>query len=108
MADFEKYCRQLGCVEKVACFGGKREYLCIQVKKLIERELGKRIVFVVDVFVVSEDGLGFEVVATSIELREPVWYKESVMKEECLKQHPELRKLVEGKGWGLDVVEWHK
>ena len=64
--------------------------------------------FVVDVWVVREDGLGCETVALNIELREPVWYKESVMKEELLKQHPELKKVVEGKGWGVDVVEWFK
>ena len=67
-----------------------------------------RVVFVVDVWVVRKDSLGCETITSNIELREPVWYKESVMKTECLKQHPELKKVVEGKGWGVDVVEWFK
>lgn len=67
----------------------------------------KRVRFVVNVWVVDRDKDEYKTVAWNIKLREPAWYKEAVMKSEALKQHPKLIPLVEGKGWGVDVVEWY-
>jgi len=71
-----------------------------------ERIMENKIVFIVNVEVGNTDGTDYIIVARNVELREPVWYKESVMKEECLIQHPELKPLVQGKSWVTTIVEW--
>jgi len=66
----------------------------------------ERIVFVVDVSILAEDGLSWEVVATNVTLRKPVWYDNRVIRAELLKQHPQLGKFLEGKIWELDIIHW--
>lgn len=68
--------------------------------------MSERIIFIVDVSIVATDGLTWEVVATNVTLRKPAWYCNRVMRLELVKQHPELKELLEGKSWDLDIVEW--
>lgn len=64
-----------------------------------------RIVFLVDVYIAHPES--FELVATKVPLREPVYYDEKSMMSALRTQHSKLykNKLV-GKGWLVEVVEW--
>jgi hypothetical protein len=63
-------------------------------------------VFEVNVFRIAKNGIEFELVAKNVPLKEPVIYKESSIKEELLKQHPELTKKLKNHGWCQDIVKW--
>lgn len=66
-----------------------------------------RLVFLVDVYVAHPES--FELVATKVPLREPVYYDEKSMMSAIRTQHPKLYKnKLLGKGWFPEVVEWLK
>ena len=64
-----------------------------------------RVVFVVNVEVLRENE--FHVVAR-VELREPVWYSDRVMRQAVREQHRELwERELRGRSWDMTVVEWN-
>ena len=66
-----------------------------------------KIVFKVNVFVVSKDGQRFVRVAKNLSIKEPVIYKEASIKTAILRQYPKLRKKLKDRGWVVEVVEWY-
>jgi len=70
--------------------------------------LSKRVVFIVNVEVIENNE--FKPVAQGLELHEPVYYKESVIKEAVKKEYPELYKKLEleRKSWVPIIMKWFK
>lgn len=67
--------------------------------------MSKRVIFVVDVAVVENNE--FKTVAEGLKLHEPVWYKESVMKEAVRKEYPKLHEeKLKGKAWTVTIINW--
>lgn len=69
------------------------------------RDMAKT-VFIVNVYRTTKNGLEFEVVAKNVSICKPVYYKEEVIKEELLKQRPELTEMLKGRGWAVEIVKW--
>jgi len=69
-------------------------------------ETKTKTVFEVNIFRVAKNGIEFDLIAKNVPIKEPVIYKESSIKEELLKQHPELSKMLENHGWCADIVKW--
>jgi len=66
----------------------------------------KRLVFIVSVEVL-QDNDDFKTVATGLELHEPVWYSDRVMRQTIEEEYPELfKKELEGKSWNIILEEW--
>ena len=77
-----------------------------QAKKAFIKRKRRRIVFVVDVEVLRDND-EFETVAVGLELHEPVWYKDEVMRKAVEEEYPQLfEQKLKGKSWNLILQEW--
>ena len=76
-----------------------------QAKKSFIKRKRRRIVFVVDVEVLRDND-EFETVAVGLELHEPVYYKDEVMREAVETDPQMFKEELEGKSWNLILKEW--
>lgn len=66
----------------------------------------RRTVFLVDIFVVCKNGKSFKRIAKNLEIKEPVWYNDKVMRKALFRDNPSIETLLKEKSWTIEVKRW--